>query len=135
MSRLILASLLFSGCKVVDAPESIEELVVFGFVNFDVDAAHRAAFADGATEQLDRHQKKLTEGVRVDALTANVIADLGLRKKSEAKAVKGVANHTWTGLKLLAAETRIASRIIGRMLQGRSISRRERSLLQVASVA
>eukprot|EP01043_Picozoa_sp_COSAG02_P032944 COSAG02_NODE_2223_length_9455_cov_5.513675_1_plen_725_part_00 len=46
------------------------------------------------------------------------------------KAVKGVANHTWTGCKLLAAETRIASRIIGRMLQGRSISRRERSLLQ-----
>ena len=46
------------------------------------------------------------------------------------KAVKGLANHTWTGIKLLAAETRIASRIIGRMLQGRSISRRERSLLQ-----
>lgn len=34
------------------------------------------------------------------------------------------------GCKLLAAETRIAWRIIARILQGRSISRRERSLLQ-----
>jgi LETM1 and EF-hand domain-containing protein 1 len=46
------------------------------------------------------------------------------------KTVKHVAHHTWTGLKLLAAESRIASRILMRLLQGRAISRRERSLLQ-----
>eukprot|EP01047_Picozoa_sp_COSAG01_P073173 COSAG01_NODE_11846_length_1848_cov_29.579519_1_plen_316_part_10 len=44
--------------------------------------------------------------------------------------VRHFIHHTWVGAKLLATETRIASRILVRVLRGSDISRRERMLLQ-----
>jgi hypothetical protein len=44
--------------------------------------------------------------------------------------VRYFIRHTWVGAKLLATETRIASRILVRVLRGSDISRRERMLLQ-----
>ena len=44
--------------------------------------------------------------------------------------LKHMISHTIVGGKLLVAETRIASRILMRLLAGRVLSRRERSLLQ-----
>ena len=32
---LALTAILLVGCKVIDAPENVEELVVYGFVHFD----------------------------------------------------------------------------------------------------
>ena len=47
------------GCKVVDAPETLEELVVFGFVNYDGDLAVREAFADGIRPHFEEFTEEL----------------------------------------------------------------------------
>ena len=43
--------------------------------------------------------------------------------------VKEVALHYWHGSKLLAADTRIASKLLSRLVSGRNLSRREHNLL------
>lgn len=42
---------------------------------------------------------------------------------------KEMASHYWHGSKLLAADTRIASQLLVKMMRGRVLSRREHSLL------
>ena len=42
---------------------------------------------------------------------------------------KEVALHYWHGTKLLAADTRIASKLLSRLVSGRNLSRREHNLL------
>eukprot|EP01052_Picozoa_sp_SAG31_P040436 SAG31_NODE_5854_length_2293_cov_1.420237_2_plen_146_part_00 len=44
-------------------------------------------------------------------------------------AVQHFLHHTWLGFKLLAAETRMAAKILLRLLQGKTIVRRERVML------
>eukprot|EP00887_Chlorella_sp_A99_P005186 scaffold1.g5186.t1 len=43
--------------------------------------------------------------------------------------VKKEAKHYWVGTKLLAADVKIASRLVGRVLKGKTLSRRERNQL------
>ena len=44
--------------------------------------------------------------------------------------VKGMAHHTWVGMKLLATETRVASKILARLVRGKILTRREQQMLK-----
>ena len=87
------------GCKVVDAPETLEELVVFGFVNYDGGPGVREAFADGIRPHFEEFTEELEAGMRVDSLTADDLVDLGYRGEDEV-----------TGIDVLGVTTRVAMR-------------------------
>jgi len=56
-------------CTVVDAPETLEELVVFGFVHFDESEAFLRATADNLIPLAEEHLEELQDGYYVDLLT------------------------------------------------------------------
>jgi len=62
-------ALLGSGCIVVEAPETLEELVVFGFEHFDEDPAYLIATVEGLLPLAEQHADELTEGYHVDNLS------------------------------------------------------------------
>jgi hypothetical protein len=71
--------LLLIGCKVIDAPETIEELMIFGFVNHgQEDPEWASTFAGNLVPELDIHQEELVEGYRVDSLTEENIEATGV---------------------------------------------------------
>ena len=70
--------LLLGGCKVVDAPETLEALVVFGFVHFDDDIAYLEAVGEGLFPEVEAHADELAEGYFVDLLTADDLALAGV---------------------------------------------------------
>lgn len=82
--RSWLISLLFvlPGCVVIDAPETIEELVVFGFEHHADSAAHREAFAEGLLPPIEDEWEGLFEGYRVDNLDADHLAGAGVEDAS-----------------------------------------------------
>ena len=67
-----------SACQVVDAPESIEELVVFGFEHFDDDASFLEAMGRNLFPLVDEHLEELAEGYHVDALDETHLAAAGV---------------------------------------------------------
>ncbi len=71
-------SILLSGCKVVDAPDSLEELVVFGFVHYDQEAEYLEAVGDKLFPGVQGLDDELTEGYYVDLLTADDLALAGI---------------------------------------------------------
>lgn len=67
------------GCRVVEAPDRLEELVVYGFVHFDEeDPAYLQAMADNLIPAAEQHLEALAEGYHVDALTAGDLAAVGI---------------------------------------------------------
>jgi hypothetical protein len=77
-----LLPLLLAGCRVVDAPDAIEELVVYGFVHFDDDVDYLEAMGDKLFPAVAEHEDELAEGYFVDLLTA---ADLELAGVQDAE--------------------------------------------------
>jgi len=76
---LLAAPLLFSGCVVVDAPETIEELVVFGFQNHTEGEQWREAFAEGLFPLVDDIWVDLNdEGYKVDNLNSDHLEAVGV---------------------------------------------------------
>jgi hypothetical protein len=80
MPHALLVALLLSGCKVVDAPDSLEELVVFGFVHFDEDASYLEAMGEKLLPAVEEHEDELAEGYYVDLLTAEDLATAGVEE-------------------------------------------------------
>ena len=81
--RLAPAALLAcSGCVVIDAPETIEELVVFGFQNHTEGPAYREAFGDGLLPLLEERWEELVEGYKVDNLDASHLEAVGVDNPS-----------------------------------------------------
>jgi hypothetical protein len=79
MPRLIAASLLLlPACRVVDAPETLEELVVFGFVHFDDDIEYLEAVGETLFPGVAGLDDELSEGYYVDLLTADDLATAGV---------------------------------------------------------
>jgi hypothetical protein len=66
------------GCTVVDAPETLEELVVFGFVHFDESEAFLRATADNLIPLAEENLEELQDGYYVDLLTAEDLEATGV---------------------------------------------------------
>ena len=77
MNRLIPIVLFAGACNVVDAPENLEELVVFGFVQFDDDPSG-VATAEGLLPLTDTLAEELTTGFRVSAITFDELIEAGV---------------------------------------------------------
>jgi hypothetical protein len=81
---LLLSSV--AGCTVVDAPETLEELVVFGFVHFDESEAFLRATADNLIPLAEEHLEDLQDGYYVDLLENEDLEATGV----EAPDVEGI---------------------------------------------
>lgn len=87
LSLLLLGSL--TGCKVIDAPDALEELVVFGFIHYEEDGYPEATaekLVPEAASQLDA----LREGYLVDSLTSADLVSAGLPAADEEGEIIGV---------------------------------------------
>ncbi len=87
-------TLVATGC-VTDAPENLEELLVYGFVNFDDDAAQKATI-DGLLPLKEAHEEALTEGFRVDELSQQNLTDAGQGATIESGIVGSAATVQYT---------------------------------------
>lgn len=70
-----------SGCKVVDAPENLEDLVVFGFETFGSEDEMNATL-DNLVPLLDSNEAALSEGFRVGELTLDQLSAVGIETES-----------------------------------------------------
>jgi hypothetical protein len=76
--RLPLVALALSaGCKVTDAPESLEDLMVFGFETFGDERAMQATL-DELVPLADTNADDLSDGYRVSVLGADQLAAAGI---------------------------------------------------------
>jgi hypothetical protein len=83
--------MLLVGCRVVDAPETIEELVIFGFVQHSTpDPIWPTTFATNLLPELDSHADALEKGYRVGSLGPEDIDEAGFQAAGEGE-VAGVA--------------------------------------------
>ncbi len=77
-SAIALLAVCLPGCKVFDAPDTIEELVVYGFVGFDEGADRAGAAATGLHPLLLTYEDDLLEGLRIDDLSQEDIDSAGV---------------------------------------------------------
>ncbi len=75
---LALTAILLVGCKVIDAPENVEELVVYGFVHFDDDIDYLEAVGEKLFPAVEDLDEELEEGYFVDLLTAEDLEQAGV---------------------------------------------------------
>ncbi len=69
---------LLGACTVVDAPDTLEELAVFGFSNFRGEEAVLQATFDELVPLVDLQREEMSEGYRVDSLTAEHLEMAGV---------------------------------------------------------
>ena len=69
---------LASACTVVDAPEEIEDLVVYGFEHFDDDEEYLIAVGEGLFPWVDENFEELTDGYRVEDLSVENLENAGV---------------------------------------------------------
>lgn len=66
------------GCKVVDAPADLEDLMVYGFDNYDRDPDFLAAMGQNLFPQVDDQFDVIANGYRISSLTADDVAAAGV---------------------------------------------------------
>lgn len=84
--------LLLLACKVVEAPESLSELMSFGLIHHsDEDPAWSEAFIANMVPEIAAHEAELDEGYRSENLTPDELALLAIESSTE---VPGVIART-----------------------------------------
>lgn len=83
---LVLLALL-SGCKVVDAPDDLEALMVFGFVNFDDDIEFLEATEAELIPLVEAQLEDLSDGYRVAELTRADLTEAGVEGEGEVEII------------------------------------------------
>ncbi|MFT6231481.1 MAG: hypothetical protein ACJAZO_001989, partial [Myxococcota bacterium] len=78
MRHALAVLLLASACTVVDAPDEVEDLVVYGFEHFDDEEEHLIAVAEGLFPWVDLNFEELTDGYRVEDLTVESLEIAGV---------------------------------------------------------
>lgn len=83
LGRLVVWMFALTACKVVDAPENLEELTVFSLVNLD----DRQSVVDDAADRLvalfEEDEGQIEQGYRVAALTTDDLVQIGIDKELE----------------------------------------------------
>ncbi|TNE87590.1 MAG: hypothetical protein EP330_18000 [Deltaproteobacteria bacterium] len=67
-----------AACKVVDAPDNLEELMVFGFEHFEDDNAILADMFEELVPLVDAQTEALGEGYRINTLSTENLEDAGI---------------------------------------------------------
>ncbi|NCG17558.1 MAG: hypothetical protein GWP91_00895 [Rhodobacterales bacterium] len=97
MNSVLLPLLFLTGCKVTDAPASLEDLVVYGFVHFDDDDTRILEEAVANLGPLvDNHSEDLDEGVRVEELRNADLAAAGVENADVEGIVGALGAVTYT---------------------------------------
>lgn len=79
MRRVAVGLLFLGGCKVVDAPEDLEALMVYGFENYNRNGdEYLVAMGDNLLPQVDEQYDAIAEGYRIDSLTQEQIEAAGI---------------------------------------------------------
>lgn len=65
-------------CKVVDAPDNLEELMVFGFEHFEDDEAVLADMFEELVPLVEAQGEALSEGYRINTLSTEHLEDAGI---------------------------------------------------------
>src|SRR5688572_14498954 len=69
---------LLLGCIVVDAPENLEDMMVFGYEHFNDNPVFLAAMADNLVPAVAERVDEVREGYRVNNLTEDALASSGV---------------------------------------------------------
>jgi len=86
--------LLLSACKVIDAPQNIEDLMIFGFIHaHESDPEWAQAFAENLLPEMEAHAVALEDGYRVGTLCPADIDAAGFESDSDVN-ILGVATRT-----------------------------------------
>ncbi len=72
-----------AGCKVVDAPDTLEELMVFSFVHFTDGPEYLDASAEGLAPFRHTFAEELTDGYRINSLTADRLTEAGITRERD----------------------------------------------------
>ncbi len=75
---IFLPLLLGPACTVVEAPESLEELVVFGFEHFDDGDEYLEAMGENMWPKVEEHWEGIQEGYHVDVLNESHLEAAGV---------------------------------------------------------
>ena len=88
---------MMTACKVVDAPENLEDLMVFGFVNFNEDEKYLEETAEQLLPLINRNEDDLFDGYRVSNLTKADLSAVGVdppEGKSDILGAMGLVDYT-----------------------------------------
>jgi hypothetical protein len=94
---VVLALLLAPGCKVVDAPDTLEDVVVYGFEHYDEEDPEYLVATHVEMEPLvEANLEALDEGYRVSNLTSEHLEAAGIEDAEVAEIIgaMGVADYT-----------------------------------------
>lgn len=97
MYRFALLLLVASGCKVVDAPDTLEDVVVYGFEHYDEEDPEYLVATHMEMEPLvEANLDALDEGYRVSNLTSEHLEAAGIEDAEVAEIIgaMGVADYT-----------------------------------------
>lgn len=79
LPTLLLCTTLLVGCRPPEAPDTIEEMMLYGFDNYDQeDPTWLVNLGDKLVPWLDSHMEEAAEGFEINALTADNLATAGL---------------------------------------------------------
>ena len=70
----LLSFALITACRPPEAPDTIEEMMVYGFTHQADDEEHILALADKLIPFMEAHEEELAEGYEVSALTTEDLA-------------------------------------------------------------
>lgn len=93
-SLVLLAQL--SACKVIEAPESLEDVVVYGFRHYDEDQDYLAATHANLGPEVDVRLEELSEGYLVSDLSSDDLDVAGVKGADVSNIVGALATVTYT---------------------------------------
>lgn len=93
---LPLALVYLSACQVVEAPDALEDLVVYGFRYYDDGELYLEATHEKLTPEVDAHLDQLAEGYLVSDLAADDLAASGIEGADVDNIIGALASVTYT---------------------------------------
>lgn len=85
--------LVLAGCKVVDAPETLEELATFTFVSLEDRQAVVDEAADGLVQVIESDEGQIELGYRVNSITSAELTQVGVTREVAEEGVGGAAGQ------------------------------------------
>lgn len=85
-----------SACKVIEAPESLEDVVVYGFRHYDDEQDYLVATHANLRPEVEAHLEELVEGYLVSDLASDDLAVAGVKNADVSNVIGALATVTYT---------------------------------------